>query len=109
MTAPSMPFTPLDNAPRAQDPLLDGGRSARGAVADGIDSVASRISTGGAHVADGARAAADKMESSATWLRDTSGRDMLNSFEAMVKAHPGRTVVGAVVLGFLAGRMIRGD
>lgn len=109
MTAPAMPFTPLDGATRPHDASLDGGRTARSAVADGIDSMATRISTGGEHVADGARAAADKMESSATWLRDTSGRDLVNSFEAMVKAHPGRTLAGAVVVGFLAGRMLRGD
>ncbi len=109
MTAPSMPFTPQDGATRSHDSSVDGARTARGAVADGIDAVANRISSGGGHVADGARAAADKMESSATWLRDTSGRDLVQSFEAMVKALPGRTLVGSVVLGFLAGRMIRGD
>lgn len=109
MTSPAMPGTSSDGMSRAPDQSFEGFRTGRNAVADGIDSVASRVTAGGEHVADGARAAADKMGASATWLRDTSGRDVVNSFEAMVRAHPGRTVLGAVVLGFLAGRMLRGD
>ncbi|HUG27433.1 MAG TPA: hypothetical protein VMK53_03980 [Gemmatimonadales bacterium] len=109
MTAPAKPFTSQDGSHRTTDSSMDGDRTARGAVADGIDSVANSITTGGEHVADGARSAAHKMESSANWLRDTSGKDIANSFEKMVKEHPGRTLVGAVVVGFLAGRMVRGD
>lgn len=109
MTAPAKPFTPQDSTNRPANSSMDGDRTARGAVADGIDSVANSITTGGEHVADGARSAAHKMESSASWLRDTSGSDIAHSFEKMVKEHPGRTLIGAVVVGFLAGRMVRGD
>lgn len=109
MTSPAFPGNFGDATSPLQDKAAAAVRTGRNAVADGIDSVASRLSAGGEHVADGARAAAEKMGSSATWLRDTSGRDMINSFENMVKAHPGRTVVGAVVVGFLVGRMLRGD
>ncbi|MFN2317553.1 MAG: hypothetical protein ABR551_08300 [Gemmatimonadales bacterium] len=109
MTAPARPMTPNDGFKRDPDQAGDGTHSGRDKVADGIESVATRITAGGEHVAQGAKATADKMSDSATWLRDTSSRDMMNSFEAMIKEHPGRTVLGAVAVGFLAGRMLRGD
>lgn len=109
MTAPARPMTPNDEFKRDHDQPGDGSHGGRETVADGIDSVASRITAGGEHVAQGAKATADRMSNSATWLRDTSGRDMMNSFESMVKEHPGRTLLGAVAIGFLAGRMLRGD
>lgn len=109
MTAPTRPMTQTEGQMRDHGQSGEGSHGGREAVADGIDSVASRISAGGEHVAHGAKATADKMSDSATWLRDTSGRDMMHSFESMVKEHPGRTLLGAVAIGFLAGRMLRGD
>lgn len=109
MTAPAKPMTPNDGFTRDHTQAGEGSHGGRDAVANGIESVATRITAGGEHVAQGAKATADKMSDSATWLRDTSGRDMMNSFESMIKEHPGRTVLGAVALGFLAGRMLRGD
>jgi hypothetical protein len=104
-----MPGVTGDGMARAQDKSIDAIRAGRSAVADGLDAAASRVSAGGEHVNDAARATAGKMGNSARWLRDTSPGDMVSDFEAMVKKHPGRTVVGAIVLGFLAGRMFRGD
>lgn len=109
MTSSAIPGNFGDATSPLHDNTAAASRTGRNAVADGIDSVASRLSAGGEHVAEGARAAADKMEGSATWLRNTSGRDVITSFETMVKEHPGRTVIGAVVVGFLVGRMLRGD
>lgn len=96
-----------DGVSRAQEKVADRLRTGRTAVADAIDTAASRVVAGADHVAEAAHTAADRMGSSAAWLRDTNTRDMLMSFRTMVAEHPGRTVVGAVVLGFIAGRMLR--
>ncbi len=96
-----------DDLSHAQEKSARGLRTGRAAVADAIDSAASRVHAGAEHVSDAARATTDRMEASATWIRETSGRDLLDDLEGMVRAHPVRTVVGAVVVGFLAGRMLR--
>lgn len=107
MTTRARPHTSGDGVSRAQDQALDSLNAGRTALADGIDSAAARVTAGAEHVSEAARATADRMGASASWLRETSARDVLADFEAIVKAHPGRTLLGAVVLGFVAGRMLR--
>lgn len=112
MTTHSMHSTPGtlgDDISRVQDKATDGLRSGRAAVADAIDSAATRVSAGGDHVAEAAHATADRLGSGATWLRDTSGQDLMHHVREMVKEHPGRTLLGAALVGYLAGRMLRGD
>lgn len=96
-----------DDLSHAQEKSARVLRTGRTTVADAIDSAASRVQAGAEHVSDAARAATERMEASATYIRDTSGRDLLDDLEGMVRRHPVRTVVGAVVIGFLAGRMLR--
>jgi hypothetical protein len=47
------------------------------------------------------------MEASAKWVRTTSGRDLVRKVKAMMRAHPGRTAVGAVAMGLVVARAFR--
>ena len=82
-------------------------RHGRTAVADTLDSAATRVDAGGKQIAAAAHATSDRMEASAKWVRTTSGRDLVRKVTAMIRAHPGRTAVGAVALGLVAARAIR--
>lgn len=79
----------------------------RTAVADALDSAAMNFSAGAEHMADAARATSDRMEASARWVRTTSGREVWRSIKAVIKAHPTRTAVGAVVVGMVVARAFR--
>jgi ElaB/YqjD/DUF883 family membrane-anchored ribosome-binding protein len=52
-------------------------------------------------------AVADKMEDSAKYLRDHDAEEVMADVERYVKEHPLQAVVGAVAIGFLAGRILR--
>ncbi len=82
-------------------------RTGRTTVADALDSAASRVSAGAEHLSEAARTATERLGASAEWVRTTSGRDLADGFHRMVRAHPARVVVGAIVVGFLVGRMFR--
>jgi ElaB/YqjD/DUF883 family membrane-anchored ribosome-binding protein len=47
------------------------------------------------------------MEKTATYVREHSTNEMLNDVETYVKEHPAQSVAGAVVAGFLLGRILR--
>ncbi|HEU4586821.1 MAG TPA: hypothetical protein VFR95_13790 [Gemmatimonadaceae bacterium] len=59
-----------------------------------------------------ARKASDKvasgMESTADWLRHTDVDTMKSGFENQVRTNPGRTLLVALGLGYVAGRIFRG-
>lgn len=65
-------------------------------LAKGIDSAASTLHSG-----------ADSLESTASYLRKNKVGDMLGDIGGLVKAYPTVALIGAVVLGFAAGRMLR--
>jgi hypothetical protein len=96
-----------DASSRVQENVSDALHNGRIAIADGLDGAAARIGNGGDRVAGAAHAAADKLEGSARYVRKNTGRAMLRDVQDIVKAHPGKFVLGAVVLGFLAGRTFR--
>ena len=50
---------------------------------------------------------AEGMESAATYLRQHDTNEMMEDFEVYAKKHPTQTLVGAVVAGFLLGRLLR--
>ena len=50
---------------------------------------------------------ADSMETAASYLREHNSEDILNDVEHYVKGHPTQALVGAVVAGFLIGRVLR--
>jgi ElaB/YqjD/DUF883 family membrane-anchored ribosome-binding protein len=61
----------------------------RGSAAKGLDSVA------------------DKLGASADYVRDNKMADMVSDLGKFVKANPGPALIGALVVGFCAGRMLR--
>lgn len=107
MTLRAKPGTLTDTLSRAQDKAADGLRTGGAAVADVIDSAASRVTAGGKHVSEAARTTADKLGSSAEWIRETSSRDLAADIRDIVRAHPGRALLAAALMGFLVARTLR--
>ena len=98
-------------------------------TADAIKSAAARIGDATSRVQDTASAlghravsaidaqranAANGLDGTATGLHATAGyirenrvKDMVADVTAYVKAHPAQALIGAVAVGFIAGRMLR--
>ena len=53
--------------------------------------------------------ATDMKKSSARYVRNNDASEMFSDMVGLVKAHPGKTLVAAVVLGFVAGQMFKRD
>jgi hypothetical protein len=104
-----MPSSLTDPASRVQDKASDAMRAGRTAAADGLDGAANRLHTGGDRVADAAHSAADKLGASASYMRNKDGAAILRDIGNIVKEHPGKVLLGAVVVGFLAGRAFSRD
>ena len=62
---------------------------------------------GGRQVGEFARQTADKLGETAEYLREHEVKDMMSDFQSFIKAHPVQALIGAVVVGFLAGRSMR--
>jgi len=107
VTNASIPSHLADASSRLQDKASGALHNGRIAVADGLDGAAARLNDGGDRVAGAAHDAADKLEVSANYVRKNNRGAMLRDMQDIVKAHPGKVVIGAVVLGFLAGRAFR--
>jgi hypothetical protein len=50
---------------------------------------------------------AESMDTAATYLKEHSTSDMLNDLEHFAKEHPGQALAGAVITGFVVGRILR--
>lgn len=85
----------------------------RASVANALDSVASRLhekaDAGAERVSGIGHTAAEKVETTAQYVREHGSREMLSDVEAFAKKHPGKSLLAVAVLGFLAGRALRGD
>jgi ElaB/YqjD/DUF883 family membrane-anchored ribosome-binding protein len=112
--------TITDAASRAQEHgkrygqrAMDVVESGRESAASTLDSAASGIRAnadtlpGGADVSRFARRAADRIGGAAQYLRDHEVKDMMSSVETFIKEHPAQALLGAAVVGFLAGRSMR--
>lgn len=55
----------------------------------------------------GKEAAREKINSAVDYFRQTDVRAMSNDVKNYLQSHPTHALIGAVVLGFLAGRAIR--
>jgi ElaB/YqjD/DUF883 family membrane-anchored ribosome-binding protein len=84
--------------------------SARDSAATKLDSVVSSIHDkadnlpGGEKVSNMAHTAADKLSSTADYVREHDVKDMMSDVEDLVKANPGPSLLAALGLGFLVGR-----
>ena len=109
MATPSLTASLSDASSRVQEKASEAFRTGRTATADALDSTAARINAGGDKVAEVAHSTADRLGNSATYLRDNGPREMVSDIESLIKAHPGKSLIVAAVLGFLAGRAFRRD
>lgn len=123
-------------AETAGDAMSDAERTARGAVeraqarahkfgaraqerADaGVDTAAERVATAAGKLreragqssgipAEAEAKVADTMERTAGYLKEHHSAEILGDLEAYVKAHPMRALAGAVICGFLLGKVLR--
>ena len=89
---------------------VDSGRSG---AARGIHSTAETIRSaadslpGGPKVRQFASQAAEKLDSTADYLREKQAKDMLEDLQEQTKAKPIPFLIGALAVGFIAGRMLR--
>jgi hypothetical protein len=70
----------------------------RAPLASGIEGAASTLQSG-----------ADTLENTASYLRKHKVGDMWSDLGGLVKKYPTVAIIGAVVVGFAAGRMLRRD
>jgi ElaB/YqjD/DUF883 family membrane-anchored ribosome-binding protein len=73
-------------------------------AAAGLHATADRLTS---NVNQFAHDAADKISAPADYVREKKVRDMVADVGACIKAYPTQALIGAVVVGFFAGRMLR--
>ncbi len=87
----------------------------RSTAADGLDTAASAIHDraedlpGGETVRNVARATADRLGSSAEYVRTHDAKRMMADVESFVKSNPGPALAVAAAFGFLLGRALSRD
>jgi ElaB/YqjD/DUF883 family membrane-anchored ribosome-binding protein len=121
-TAENMKDRVSDAVSTAKEKVSDAGRQAtdkidekRGPTADALSSAASTIHEkaeslpGGETVRSVAHSAAEKLESTAGYIREHDMRAMMSDVEEIVKRNPGPSLLIAAAIGFLIGRAFRED
>ncbi len=106
-----------DAATQAKAKVSNLGRTAadkidqnRDAAAGGLASAASTLHEkadalpGGEKVTSLAHTAADKLSSTADYVRQNDVNSMMSDLERLVKNNPGQSLLAAAVVGFLLGR-----
>ena len=87
----------------------------RSTAADGLDTAASAIQgsaddlPGGPTVRNFARATADRLSTTADYVRSHDPKRMMADLEAFVKSNPGPALVASAVFGFLLSRAMSRD
>ena len=111
-----------DRASEAKDSLSDMARTAtkkvdesRSTAADGLESAASTVYEraadlpGGRRVKEFASAAADRLSTTADYVRTHDTRRMMADVETVVKNNPGPALLIAAAFGFVLGRALTRD
>ena len=109
-------------ASQMKDKVSDLGRTAadkidanRETAASGLDSAASALRNragrlpGGEAVTDLALSSADKLSSTATYVRENDIDSMVADVQELVKKNPGPSLIVAAAIGFLIGRAVSND
>ena len=102
----------MTDAARDAATALDDSRST---AADGLDAAASALHDsvgglpGGETVRNVARATADRLGSSADYVRTHDAKRMMADVESFVKSNPGPALAIAASFGFLLGRALTRD
>lgn len=98
-----------DASSRMQEKAGEAFRAGRVATADGLDATASGLNAGGDAVAELAHNTASSLKSSAKYVRKHDGGRMMDDITSLIQEHPGKALLGAIVVGFLVGRTARRD
>ena len=100
-----------DAATQVKDKVSELGRTAaskiddnRIAAAGGLDKAASALHEKADNVSGLAHAAAEKITSTADYVREHDVKGMMTDVGALVKNNPGPSLLAAAAIGFLAGR-----
>ena len=78
----------------------------RSSAANGLDSAADAVYSGGERMANAAHRAGDALASGAEYVRDHDVRDMIDDFAEVVRNNPGPALLCAAALGFVLGRSV---
>jgi ElaB/YqjD/DUF883 family membrane-anchored ribosome-binding protein len=78
-------------------------------VAQGIHGSADAVAKAGTTVSGMAHGAADSLASTARYVREHQAKEMVGHVEGLIRAHPGKSLLAAVAIGFVAGRALRRD
>jgi ElaB/YqjD/DUF883 family membrane-anchored ribosome-binding protein len=105
-----------DAAARVHDKVIDLGRSAgeklhasRGAAADKLDDAALNLHDRAEQASELGHAAANRVGASARYIRDHGTKEIVADVEEIVRTHPGKSLLVAAVVGFLAARAFRSN
>jgi|SRR6185369_2293655 len=113
MTTKNLPDQVADAAFAVKDKVNDLSRSAtekleatRVAAAGGLDSTASALHNSGERVADLAHGTADKLKSSAKYLRKNDVPRIFSDLGGIVRKNPGMSLLVAGFVGFAVARAL---
>jgi ElaB/YqjD/DUF883 family membrane-anchored ribosome-binding protein len=105
-----------DAASRVQDKAADLGRSAgdalhtgRGVAADKLDNAALNLHERAEQASELGHAAANKVGVTARYVREHGVKEVVSDVEELVRAHPGKSLLVAAAVGFLAARALRSN
>ena len=107
-------------ASQAKEKAAEFGRKAadtidqgRVSTASGLESAASSLrsgaQSGGQAITDFANTAADKLQNTASYVREHGMNEMMGDMQQMVKRNPGPSLIAAAAFGFLLGAALRRD
>jgi ElaB/YqjD/DUF883 family membrane-anchored ribosome-binding protein len=83
---------------------LDGSRAS---AAGALEQTASSLQAGGNKLSGVAQSAADRIQTTANYVRETDLRGMMDDLTGVVKRYPGQALAAAAILGFLVARGLR--
>jgi ElaB/YqjD/DUF883 family membrane-anchored ribosome-binding protein len=99
-----------DTKDRVQEKVKDTAEQGIDRTAEGVQSAADRIRTQaeerGGMTAEAGTKVADTMERTAGYLREHDSEQIMDDVERYVRDHPVQAVAGAVVGGFILGRLL---
>ena len=78
-------------------------------AARGLHDKADSIADGGERLSKVTHEVADRVDGASRYIREKDARDMLADVESIVRAHPTRSLLAVLAIGFLAGRVLRRD
>jgi hypothetical protein len=113
-TAARMKETVAQKATEAKDKIADFGRKTvdqidaqREPVASTLNKTATALHEQGENAASLAHTTADKLETTANYLRQHDLKAMMGDVQDLAKKYPGQCLAAAVGVGFLLGRLLR--